>query len=189
MIALLGIAGVVAIAAGNTNLPPQVQNALTTIDTVPSKPLLDTAFTGEALTGLSSIARDVGADAGMRLRAIHALAKYCEPCSPSEVAHDTLTELIGTHRLATTGYELLVLRAAIETIGVLEVASDVTLLVPLLDHPSRDIRAASARALRDLCNPQAVPPLRVRYTVESTEQVKLAISEALRVLGQCSATP
>lgn len=185
------VAGAAAIATGTTALPQPVQNTLTTIDTVPTKSQLDSVFpSGEALAGLATIAQDQAADKGMRLRAVHALAKYCpEPCSTSEVAHQTLTSLITKHRQQIAGYELLLLRAAIETIGMLEVASDVTTLVPLLDHPSRDIRAATARALRDLCNTQAIPPLRVRYTAESTEQVKLAISEALRILGQCGANP
>ena len=77
-----------------------------------------------------------------------------------------------------------------ETLGTLDVPPDVSLddvglLVGLLDHASRDIRAATARALRDLCNSNAVVPLRMRYTVEPTEQVKLAISDALRILEQC----
>ena len=46
-------------------------------------------------------------------------------------------------------------------------------------------RLRPIRALRDLCNSSAVFPLRTRYTAETTDQVKLAISEALRILGQC----
>jgi hypothetical protein len=182
------LAGVVALATADTSDPQLVTHALTTIDTVPTKTQLDSVFpSGEALLGLSAIARDGAADQGMRLRAIHALAKYCTiPCSTSEVAHETLMQLIVDNRQQQSGYGLLLLRASIETIGSLRVASDVSVLVPLLDHPSRDIRAATARALRDLCNLQAITPLRVRYTSESTEQVKLAISEALRILGQCS---
>jgi hypothetical protein len=181
------LAGVAALATANSSLPQLVSHTLTTIDTVPTKTQLDSVFpTGEALISLSSIARDGGADQGVRLRAIHALAKYCTiPCSTSDVAHETLSQLIVDNRQQLSGYGVLLLRASIETIGSLRVASDVDVLVPLLDHPSRDIRAATARALRDLCNPQAITPLRVRFTSESTEQVKLAISEALRILGQC----
>ena len=87
------------------------------------------------------------------------------------------------------GSPVLLLRAAIETLGPMGVASDVGVLVPLLDHISRDIRAATARALRDLCNTQAITPLRVRYAKEQTDQVKLAISEALRILDQCTTNP
>lgn len=189
-----GVAASLAFATGNiSGLTPKVRDTLTTIDTVPTKAQLDDAFDGTALTSLSTIARDEGRDVGVRLRAIHALAKYCpDPCSSSEEAHQSLTTLIGKKRNDTLGEPIIVLRAAIETIGTLHVASDVDVLLggatgdaSLLDHPSRDIRAATARALRDLCNSQAVIPLRVRYTSEPTEQVKLAISEALRILGQC----
>jgi hypothetical protein len=120
------------------------------------------------------------------VRAIHGLGKYCtDPCNTGELAHESLRNLIDVSRNETVGEPVVLLRAAIETIGALRVAGDSTVLIPLLDHPSRDIRAATARALRDLCNSQAVVPLRIRYTSEPTDQVKLAISEALRILGQC----
>jgi HEAT repeat protein len=188
MAALL-VAYAAALATGATALPQPVQNTLTAIDSVPTKTQLDNVFPiGEALVNLSTIAQDTSADIGIRLRAIHALAKYCPvPCSNTELAHQSLSGLIAGERNETSGSSVLLLRAAIETIGALHVADDVNVLVPLLDHGSRDVRAATARALRDLCNTQAITPLRVRYTSESTEQVKLAISEALRVLGQCSA--
>ncbi len=180
-----------ALATDVTVLPQPVQDTLTVIDSVPTKIQLDSLFPdGDALPSLAQIARDVKADTGIRLRAIHALSKYCpDPCSTTELAHQSLTSVIADARNFTRGSDVLLLRAAIEAIGTLGVDSDVTLLVSLLDHPSRDIRAAAARALRDLCNSGAVTPLRVRYTSESTEQVKLAISEALRILGQCSQTP
>lgn len=181
------VAASVAFATGSTaGLTERVRNTLTSIDTVPTKIQLDIAFENQALPNLSTIAQDKTLDVGVRVRAIHALAKYCpDPCSTSELAHQSLTTLINETRNETLGEPVVLLRAAIETIGTLQVASDVNVLIPLLDHPSRDIRAATARALRDLCNNQAVTPLRVRYTSEPTDQVKLAISEALRILGQC----
>jgi HEAT repeat protein len=187
-IAAILVAYAAALATGATSLPQPVQNTLTTIDSVPTKTQLDSVFpTGEALSSLSTIAKDNSADIGIRLRAIHALAKYCpEPCTDTELAHQSLSELIIDERDEVSGSSILLLRAAIETIGALRVTADVDVLVPLLDHGSRDVRAATARALRDLCNTQAITPLRVRYTSESTEQVKLAISEALRVLAQCA---
>jgi HEAT repeat protein len=190
-LAALLVAAIAAVATGSTALPQPVQNTLTKIDSVPTKTQLENVFPdGQALEGLVTIAKDQSADRGIRLRAIHALAKYCsEPCATTELAHQTLSELLAANRQQTGGYDLLLLRAAVETIGTLEVSTDVTVLVPLLDHPSRDIRAATARALRDLCNSQAIPALRVRYTAETTEQVKLAISEALRILGQCPTAP
>lgn len=194
------VAGAAALASGAAGLSVDVQNTLTTIDSVPTKPQLDNVFpAGEALSSLSTIAMDTGADVGIRLRAIHALGKYCPArpeleCTTTELAYTSLTDLILETRNFTHGSEVLLLRSAIETIGVLEVSATASdqvaeLLKGLLNHPSRDIRAATARALRDLCNTQVITPLRVRYTSESTEQVKLAISEALRVLGQCTTTP
>ena len=81
--------------------------------------------------------------------------------------------------------DLLRVRAAIEALGVAtRIPSDVDLVVPFLDNSSRDIRAATAGALRDMCITQAIGPLRARYQHEQVAQVRLAISEALRDLGQ-----
>lgn len=191
-LSIVGFTVIVGLVTGgaraNSSIAERVRDTLTVIDVVPTKEQLDHLFLGEpqALQNLSTIAQDKTLDVGVRIRAIHALAKYCpDPCSTSELAHQSLTTLITETRNETLGEPVVLLRAAIETIGTLQVASDVNVLIPLLDHPSRDIRAATARALRDLCNNQAVTPLRVRYTSEPTDQVKLAISEALRILGQC----
>ncbi len=86
----------------------------------------------------------------------------------------------------------LLLRAAIEALGAAGLGNqggdpnDVAVLVPFLDNTSRDIRAATARALSDLCDTQAIVPLRTRYLGETVPQVRLAISAALRDLAQCS---
>ncbi|HEX5060281.1 MAG TPA: HEAT repeat domain-containing protein [Kofleriaceae bacterium] len=186
----LFLTGAVAIATGTTNLDPDEQNTLTTIDTVPTKPQIDSVFGSTALQKLTAIANDPDptADIGIRLRAIHALAKYCAatPCAANDVAHQSVASVVTSTATSHDGSQVLLLRAAIETLGAMRVTGDAPSLWPLLDHPSRDIRAATARALRDLCNNQAVTPLRARYSVEMTDQVKLAISEALRILGQCS---
>jgi hypothetical protein len=181
-------------ATGSTSLSQQVQNTLTTIDTVPTRQQIDRAFENNpalALANLSQIASDTSNDIGIRLRAIHALAKYCttSPCANNDVAHQSVLAVVAATSIETTGSPVLLLRAAIETLGPMGVAGDVGVMVPLLDHISRDIRAATARALRDLCNTQAITPLRVRYAKEQTDQVKLAISEALRILDQCPVTP
>jgi len=190
IIVTLLLTGAVAIATGTTNLDPDEQNTLTTIDTVPTKPQIDSVFGQNALQKLTSIVNDPDptADIGIRLRAIHALAKYCAatPCVTSDVAHQSVASVVTTTATSHDGSQVLLLRAAIETLGSMRVTGDAPTLWPLLDHPSRDIRAATARALRDLCNNQAITPLRARYSVEMTDQVKLAISEALRILGQCS---
>jgi hypothetical protein len=195
-LAIVLVVAAVAVATGNTSLPVQVQNTLTTIDVVPTKQQITSAFGTDdqgAKQHLASIATDPDpANVGIRLRAIHALAKYCgsppsTPCAEGDLAHQSVASVITANRMATTGSPVLILRAAIETLGTMKVDSDVSTLVPLLDHTSRDIRAATARALRDLCNPQAITFLRARYSAETTDQVKLAISEALRILGQCAA--
>lgn len=186
------IAGTTALATG-VAITDDVRNTLTQIDTVPTKTQIDTAFGSGAdpVTNLSAIAQDLDSDAGVRVRAIHGLGKYCaSPCPSDDVVHEALVALINANKDESIGQPLVLLRAAVETLGALDIPADssqpdVDLLVGLLDHTSRDIRASSARALRDLCNTTAVVPLRTRYTVESTEQVKLAISDALRVLEQC----
>lgn len=186
--AVVLVAGGTAAMAIDANSPPAP--VLTMIDTVPTKIQLDGVFpTGQALPGLSAIATDGSADTGFRLRAIRALAEYCEPCSSSDLAYQTLGTVISQTKSAGSGERLLLLRAALETVGRLHVLDDVSTLKQLLNHSSRDIRATAARMLRDLCATGAAADLRVRYSSETTEQVKLAISEALRVLGQCTPTP
>ncbi len=192
----IGIAAFAAVASGSVPPPAfQALNLLSNIDTVPSRDQIDFAYGGsptDALQSLVELSANSGADPGIRLRAVYALAKYCgdaetsTPCASTDLAHQSLTSLIATTSGAASGTPVLLLRAAVETIGPMRVSSDVSLLIPLLGHGSRDIRASTARALQDLCNTQAITPLRQRYALESTEQVKLAISEALRILGQCS---
>lgn len=169
-------------------------DALTPIDSVPSSQQITKAFNDnstDALAGLRQLANPpVGTfvDRGVQLRSVRALIHYCAttPCPESDPAHTTLVEIASSevYQLARTGSDVLVLRAALEALGALQVPSDYVLIGKQLQHPSRDIRAAAARALRDLGNTQAIPDLRARYNVEQVEQVKTAISDALRVLGQ-----
>ncbi|MBA3455257.1 MAG: HEAT repeat domain-containing protein [Deltaproteobacteria bacterium] len=183
--------GVSAAAYGDALVLSQpVINALTPIDSIPSSNQLNSVFNGsetEALSNLTAIALSQGTvDLGVQLRAIRALTHYCRtPCGTHE-AHVALETIATTprYRDAQAGSDLLVLRAALEALGVLRIPGDVAILVPQLDHPSRDIRAAAAHALRDLGNTQAIPALRARYQLEQSDQVKIAISNALRVLGQ-----
>lgn len=171
-------------------LSPAVINALTQIDVVPSRQQLDAVHGNDALAAIANlraIALAEGAvDVGVQLRAIRALPQYCQPCTTDHDAHTALTTLaaLPRYRDARAGSDVLVLRAAIEALGVLRLPDDLTLLAPRLEHPVRDIRAATASALRDLGNTQAIVPLRARYQQEQVAQVRLAISDALRVLGQ-----
>lgn len=181
MIALPVIAGPVA---------DRVRFALTPIDSQPTTQQINLVHNNseqEALDNLQDIALgDDSVDTGVKLRAVRALTQYCKsPCGVHE-AHDTLVTLINTPKIrdSRAGRDLLVLRATIESIGVLRVVDDMDLLLPFLQNPSRDIRAATAHALRDLGNTQAITPLRTRYLVEDVPQVQNALSDALRVLGQ-----
>ena len=188
------VLALVAIGAGTAlgnvaQLPQPVINALTPIDSIPSSTQIDLVHGGadEALANLQAIAlSNGGVDIGVQLRAVRSLTHYCDaPCGSHE-AHTTLVTVatMPRYRDALRGSDLLVLRAAIESLGILRVPGDVSVLVPQLDHPSRDIRAATAHALRDLGNTQAITPLRARYQAEQVDQVRIAISDALRVLGQ-----
>jgi HEAT repeat protein len=183
---------VIAIAAGaaatTAPLSPQVQNTLTTIDEVPTQTQVTSAFgsgsdaTTMATMGLISIAQDTSSDVGVRLRAIRALAGFCPaPCDMTP-PHNTLLAILGMP--TATGADIMILRAALETLGQLKVQADLGSITPFLDHPSRDVRATAALALRDLCNTNATQALRTRLQHEATAQVQLAISSALRVLGQ-----
>lgn len=188
------------VTAGSPKLPDNVQKVLTLIDAVPTPTDLDKAFCGtppcsdhhSATLGLAAIATDNGAtDAASRnarLHAISALSTYCEhsPCLPDDTAHVALVSIIQGAPLDATGFDAVVLRGAIEAIGPQRVASDLDLIVGQLQSPSRDIRAAVAHSLRDLCNTNAIAPLRQQQQTETSDQVKQAITEALRVLGQPS---
>jgi hypothetical protein len=187
-----GLAAIAALALGTTahgdgaQLSMQATNILTAMDVVPTPTELDSNFT-DPLDSLASIAQGSGIDVGVRIRALHALASYCTaPCNTTDTAHVALVDFITANEPNQDGTTIVMLRGAIEALGPQRVGTDLPLLVPLLSHPSRDIRAATAHALRDLCNTQAITPLRTQQAQESSDQVKLAISEALRVLSQPS---
>ena len=170
-------------------LSPEQTSALTTIDEVPTQSQLGSAFGSNAPTQIASVAGDPSSLPAIRLRAIRSIAALCEPpltCDPS--AHAALTSIISdpTYTTATAGSNVLILRAAIESIGQLKDPNDAPNLTDFLDHNSRDVRATTAFALRDLCNtqPTVVSKLRTRLEHESVPQVQLAISAALRALSQ-----
>jgi hypothetical protein len=193
---VLALALVAAVAAAAA-ITQQAQNTLTAIDSEPTPTQLDCAFNGSgssgcpsALPSLQAIAVDDAADAGIRLRAIHALVHYCQaPCLDSDPAHTALTGLLASNGSARAGADLLILRASVDSLGPMQVQNDVQQLTSFLSHPSRDIRATAARALGALCNNTAVPALRDRYQEESTDQVRIAISDALGVLATCIPPP
>ena len=178
-------------AADDQTAAPQLSTmeyVLTPIDTVPTKDEIIKLFGPTAIDTLETLIAGSG-DFGVQLRAIGALPRFCTGSCSSGDPHTSIVNVIiaidPTDRRGTT---LLRLRAGIEALGSTRsgLTSDVNRLVPFLDDASRDIRVATARALRDLCNTQAIVPLRVRYEKELVAQVRLAISAALRDLGQCS---
>ncbi len=186
----LALAAVLLVAlgagAGTIFLDQQQQEALTTIDTVPSKTLYDSLPNPLTQTELEGVAGDGSASPAFRLRAIHALSTYCaaSPCGSDDPAHVTLANLLVANGSAASGADLLILRGAVEAIGPMRVATDAGVLVTMLNHPSRDIRSTAALALGALCNSNSttIAALHERYSNESTDQVKLAISAALRML-------
>jgi hypothetical protein len=108
--AAFGLAALVAIASG-APISPQAQETLTPIDTVPTRQQLDDAFSTPqlALQNLAALATVTDPNdpdnIGLRLRAIHALAKYCTstPCAASDVAHTSLETVIADNRDQTNG--------------------------------------------------------------------------------------
>ena len=189
-IVLVVVAISVIASATTTTLPTDVVDALSSIDhATPVADLTNTLGSGSsdmAASQIAQVAANPMVDTGVALRSIHALSQY-----PETIAHDTLAQLVATYVTSTQPVDTLMLRAAIESLGLLRVASDADVLdctsgtlggCPL-DHPSRDVRTATARALRDIGNPSAIPALRVRLGQETVPQVKLALAAALAALG------
>jgi HEAT repeat protein len=162
-------------AAADTPLDV-ITDALGGVDYVPSQPELD-AILDAPVEDLIGIAADTGVDAGIRIRAYRALALY--PTAESEAA---LRAAITTHAAAVTGTPVIYLRAAMESLALVAIADAVDALLPQLDHPTRDIRCAAARALELTGSAAAVNPLRARLIIEPSEQVRQAITKALRAL-------
>jgi hypothetical protein len=174
---------------------------LTTIDTLPDPVYLDSVFP-DALDTLATIAMqptsDPSSDLGVQLRAIRTLPTYCPPpatgpCGVGTTTHDTLAQIVDGYGQTGTAKpaDVLRLRAAIEALGIAGrsagLEADYLRIGQFLNHPSRDVRATTARALGTLCNTQATNLLHAQLAHETLAQVQLAISAALRDLGpgQC----
>ena len=192
VIVLLGL-GALSAHGESIQLAPRVMHAMTPIDSVPTKEELTDLFPQNTATQIAAIAQDTNVDFGVRLRAIRALPQFCLPSCAGTPPYQSLIALLASVPPADqTGTSILLLRATIEAIGLTKStdSNDVNKLATFLENPSRDIRAAAAFALRDLCNQAAVTPLRNRYNVEMAPggipQVRLAISAALRDLNTCS---
>jgi len=170
-----------------TQLDTPILHALTPIDALPSREDLFEVF-ADPTVELAKIALDDTADLGVQLRAIRSLSQFCTACGTA-APRNTLATVISRIPLTDrSGPAILRLRGGIEALGAARSGDpdDVPLLIPFLDHGSRDIRVAAARALRDLCDARAIVPLRARYQQETVAQVKLVLSAALRDLDNCS---
>ena len=187
------------LANGNPPAPSTLEiQTLTPIDSVPPLAEIVNIAGPDPVSRLRDLALDgSGAtDFGVRLRAIRALPQFCTAVPTCRELDDAnmhparlaVRDVIASVRSTTNGQSILQLRAAIESLGVIKSTrqSDVDLLVPFLEHTNRDIRATTARALRDLCLVSATQPLRTRYQQEQVAQVQVAISAALGELDVCS---
>lgn len=158
---------------------PELVELLSGIDFIPGRTSLDGVLGDNALSDLVTLARgqDEVTDPGMRLRAYRALALY-----PGATADAALREAITEHAQAASGVDTLYLRAAIRSLVAVSGASSIDAIAEVLDHPSRDVRAAAATALGASDSAEAIPLLRDRLAVETVDQVELAIAAALRRL-------
>ena len=193
-LAVIALCAFPALGADPAPTPIEI-DTLTRIDSLPTR---DEVVIATGTVGrLRTLAMTSSVDFGLQLRAIRALAHFCTPdCRPDPTtaqthpAHAVVLEVIASVGSDRSGRGILRLRAGIEALGLIRsgMDSDVELLIAFLNDASRDIRASTARALRDTCSPLAIVPLRTRYNAEPATQlqVRLAISAALRDLNQCA---
>jgi hypothetical protein len=197
VIVLVAVAAIPALGADPVSLSTNEIHALTPIDSIPTKADITNVAGPDPVGRLRDLALDGNTDFGVRVRAIRALPQFCNSVpsckdqgdSPIHEARQAVRDVIATIVFDdVSGRTILQLRAAIEALGVIKSAqqSDVDVLLPYLDHTSRDIRITTARALRDLCLDTAIQPLRTRYDQEPVLSVRLAISGALGDLDVCS---
>lgn len=166
-------------------VPPSMTalQALSGLDFVPGRSQLDELFAGD-VAALVGLANDDGAasDPGIRLRAYRSLAQF----TGDPVAVTGLRTAVVRYRNARAGIELLYLVAALDALGAVGDASDVTIAAQLLEAgDSRDLRAAAARMLGALGSAAGCGPLQARAgdVVEPEAMVRIAINRALNRLG------
>lgn len=173
-------------ARGDHQLADDALQVLSLIDRQPTVHELVRVFGPDPTLALIHVATDPAQDLGIRLRAIGALPQFCPTPCAGTLIHSALRGLVTGP--ATDGRAILLLRAALEALGDSRSgdSSDVSVIIPYLGHSSRDLRASAAYALRVMCNTQAISPLRARYDIETVDQVRVAISTALRDLAGCA---
>ncbi len=195
------VLGLCTLANGDAPTAPSTLEiqTLTPIDSIPTVAEIVNIAGPDPVGRLRELAlapMDGSVDFSVRLRAIRALPQFCTAVPTCRDLDDAnmhparraVRDVIASISPTTDGQSILQLRAAIESLGVIKSTqqSDVDLLVPFLEHTNRDIRATTARALRDLCLVSATQPLRTRYQQEQVAQVQVAISAALGELDVCS---
>ena len=189
--ALLVIVACVVVALATSGAHPltsSATDALTAFGEVTTRRQLDLHLGPDTFEHVAEVARDPSADFGMRLRAIGALPLFCvpRPCAGTP-PHLVARDLLARDPVSTDGRQVLRVRAAVEAIGLMRSGAldDAAAVSSLLNDPSRDVRAAAAHALANLCDTTALPALRARYTSEQVDQVRVAISNALRTFDTC----
>lgn len=166
---------------GDDIFDPAVITLLGAMDHVPTRAQLEAVMGPspiEELWDLIGIGATKKASPGVRLRAVRALALY-----PGDEARAALRAVIATYGAAREGLDLLLLRAAIESLATMGGAAAVADIAPFLQaEECRDLRATAAYALGTIGSATAVPLLSQRQRTETKEQVKQAITEALRMI-------
>lgn len=186
--AVLAGAGL-ALGGDTANLPsdPEVTEILSGIDFIPRRDTLDDVLGAGAAQDLIDLARDFEGevDIGIRIRAYRALAHYPQPATAA-----ALEAAVFEHAGASSGAELVMLRAAMHSLALVAGPDAVGPIAPRLNHSKRDVRAAAALALGETGDTSeddfhALYYLRQRLDpeVEDEVQVQLAIFEAIRRLN------
>lgn len=178
--------------ADNAYLTDPILAQLTALDTAPSASSIASSYANPALaeTSLANIALDASVDVGIRIRAMRTLAGYCvNPCGTGTV-HDNLMAVINAYQahLPAAGSDLLLLRAAVESVGAARaiMPDDVAGILQLLAHPSRDLRATAARALRATCTRQVLTAVIAAQRTEASPQVLHELSSTEESLDACA---
>lgn len=184
-------------ARGDGSASPQltpVINVLSSIDTPASLPALTPSFSSaaEAQANLGAIARDASKDTGLRIRAVRAMAGYCTdlPCAGADsTVHVDLRQIIDGY-LANPGpspADLMLMRAAVESLGAAHavIDDDVSPLLALLAHPSRDVRATVVRALATTCLQRVLDAVIALKKTEPTGQVRGELNLAEQAITSC----
>lgn len=183
-------------------LSPDATHALLSIDGVPNPTQLEPLIPGQTLTSLLGIASSLEPINNspkddqairdwipIRLRAIRAASMFELADGDPQISlrRTTLKALLNANRSQASGSGVLLAQAALESLGKVGGAEDPDLVMAVSDsltHPSRDIRIAAARALRQMGAATALEALRRRQSSEEFLGVRLAISEAIQALNQ-----